>query len=147
LREAFTGDFKRRGLEARLIEVIHRGLASDRFRLLDREVGAIATAAAVVGVVASALGEEPIEPAKGPLRGLAKVARRTAATMLAALGLDPAEARLLAEQPRPARPVGAHDTARSRTSDPGLLFVRSRPKLRIAEPPTDELRPRRRPER
>jgi hypothetical protein len=113
-------------LEARLNQVIDRGLVSGRFGLLDPEVGAIATAAAVVGVVAGVLGQEQPGPSQTSSRSVEQLGASTAATMLSALGLDAAEARLVAA--RPATPEGGTASPRSkaRNSDRSLLFVRTR---------------------
>lgn len=122
LREAFTGRLQARGIEARLLDAIRHGLDSGRFRLLDPRVGSLATAGGLIGVVAGALsrseqGEGPASAAS--LRGLGI---STAATMLAALGLDGTEARAVAERPqRPPAPSRSRTRAEA-LSDRALLF-------------------------
>lgn len=122
LREAFTGRFQTRGIEARLLDAIRRGLDSGRFRLLEPRVGSLATAGGLIGVVAGALSrsEEGEGPASAAMvRGLGV---STAATMLAALGLDATEARAIAEWP-PREPAPSRSRAQTDAqSDRSLLF-------------------------
>lgn len=135
LREAFTGRFQARGIEARLLVAIRHGLDSGRFRLLEPRVGSLATAGGLIGVVAGALsrseeGEGPADAAS--VRGLGV---STAATMLAALGLDATEARAVAERPQRA-PAPSRSRARAEAqSDRGLLFDAAAPATpRMARP-------------
>ncbi|MCC2656914.1 MAG: TetR family transcriptional regulator [Panacagrimonas sp.] len=99
LREAFTGSFRTRGLEARLLDAIQRGLDTGRFRLLEPRVGSLATAGGLIGVVAGALSRSE-EGEGAPLASRVRaLGISTAATMLAALGLSAEEARSIAERP------------------------------------------------
>lgn len=124
LREAFTGRFQARGIEARLLDAIRRGLDSGRFRLLEPRVGSLATAGGLIGVVAGALSRSEEGEGAATVRGLGV---STAATMLAALGLDATEARAIAERPQRA-PAASRSQLRAKAqSDRGLLFDAAAP--------------------
>lgn len=122
LRESFTGRLRARGVEARLLDAIERGLAEGRFRLLEPRVGSIATVGGLIGVVAGALSQSDIGDTTPVASAVRALGVSTAATMLSALGLDPEEARSIAMRPRRAGSSSAQNRKARSRSDRGLVF-------------------------
>lgn len=135
LREAFTGRFKGRGIEARLLDAIRRGLDLGRLRLLDPRIGSMAAAGGLIGVVAGALS---LDEGRGAKRGSAAVralGTSAAATILSVLGMSPEEATAIANRPRRARRVAEPDARARSRSDRVLVFGSNDPGIESGKAP------------
>lgn len=104
LREGYSAQMLLRGLGARLMRDIQKGVAKGRFKLADPAMSVVAVGSGVLGAIASELEAAGSSAAALKQLGLATVdlPERAAAVLLQHLGLTHAQAQRISQRPLPA---------------------------------------------